>query len=77
MTIDGASIASAFLNTEEGRPSLLIRQVRKQPFVVVLLDEIKKATTQVFDIMLGLLDEGRGLPIAKGGPLTSAAPSSS
>ena len=51
--------AERLLTTDEDTPSQLISRVRRQPFVVVLLDEIEKAAPQVFDIMLGLLDEGR------------------
>jgi ATP-dependent Clp protease ATP-binding subunit ClpC len=42
-----------------GEPSAFIRRVRQQPFVVVLLDEIEKATPAVFDVLLSMLDEGR------------------
>ena len=41
-----------------GEPSPLIRQVRQQPFAVVLLDEIEKAAPEVFDVLLGVFDEG-------------------
>jgi ATP-dependent Clp protease ATP-binding subunit ClpC len=43
----------------DGTPSDFISRVRNQPFVVVLLDEIEKASFEVFDMLLGLLDEGR------------------
>ena len=43
----------------DGQPSELIRRIRAQPFSVVLLDEIEKATDEVFDMLLGLFDEGR------------------
>lgn len=43
--------------TEYG--SGLIEKVRQQPFVVLLFDEIEKAHPEVFDALLGLLDEGR------------------
>ena len=33
--------------------------MRSQPFCVVLFDEIEKADAEVFDVLLGLLDEGR------------------
>jgi ATP-dependent Clp protease ATP-binding subunit ClpC len=33
--------------------------VRQQPFSVVLFDEVEKAAPEVFDALLGLLDEGR------------------
>jgi ATP-dependent Clp protease ATP-binding subunit ClpC len=36
-----------------------IERVRRQPFCVLLFDEIEKAAPEVFDVLLGLLDEGR------------------
>jgi ATP-dependent Clp protease ATP-binding subunit ClpA len=33
--------------------------MRQQPFAVVLLDEVEKAHPDVFDVLLGLFDEGR------------------
>lgn len=47
---------------EEG---LLTRQLRRQPFCVLLLDEIEKAHPSVFDLLLQVLGEGR-LSDAKG-----------
>jgi len=40
-------------------PSPLIRRVRRQPFSVVLLDEVEKADPEVFDVLLRVMDEGR------------------
>jgi len=37
----------------------LAQRVRQQPLAVVLLDEIEKAHPEVFDLLLGLLGEGR------------------
>ncbi|MCA9554571.1 MAG: ATP-dependent Clp protease ATP-binding subunit [Myxococcales bacterium] len=37
----------------------LAQRVRQQPLAVVLLDEIEKAHSEVFDLLLGLLGEGR------------------
>ncbi len=51
--------AERLITKDDGTPSDLIDRVRRQPFVVVLLDEIEKAADNVFDILLGLLDEGR------------------
>ncbi len=51
--------AQRLVTNPEGTPSDFISKVRKQPFVVVLLDEIEKAAPEVFDMLLGLLDEGR------------------
>ena len=42
-----------------GQPSRLVKQIRMHPFSVVLLDEIEKASSDVFDALLGVLDEGR------------------
>ncbi|HYF49366.1 MAG TPA: AAA family ATPase, partial [Planctomycetota bacterium] len=39
--------------------SQFLKQVRQQPFSVVLFDEIEKAAPEVFDLMLSLFDEGR------------------
>src|SRR6185369_10057393 len=38
---------------------LLTSAIRRQPFAVVLLDEIEKADPEVFDLLLQLLGEGR------------------
>jgi ATP-dependent Clp protease ATP-binding subunit ClpC len=51
--------APRLITKADGTPSDLIQRVRQQPFVVVLLDEIEKAADSVFDVLLGLLDEGR------------------
>ena len=51
--------AQRLVTNPDGTPSDFISKVRKQPFVVVLLDEIEKAAAEVFDMLLGLLDEGR------------------
>jgi len=42
-----------------GEPSEFINQMRRQPFAVVLFDEIEKADEGVFDLLLSLFDEGR------------------
>jgi len=39
-------------------PSVLIKQLRAQPFSVLLLDEIEKADSEVFDVLLRVLDDG-------------------
>jgi len=51
--------ASRLLKRIDGEPSDLIQKVREKPFSVVLFDEVEKAETQVFDVLLGLFDEGR------------------
>ncbi len=50
--------ASRLLEVGEGVTSLA-QQVRARPLSVVLLDEIEKAHAEVFDLLLGLLGEGR------------------
>lgn len=42
-----------------GEPSEFINQIRRQPFAVVLFDEIEKADEGVFDLLLSVFDEGR------------------
>ncbi|HEU4410340.1 MAG TPA: AAA family ATPase [Polyangiaceae bacterium] len=44
---------------EGGSPGLLPAVVRRQPFCVLLLDELEKAHPAVFDALLGVLGEGR------------------
>ncbi|HEY8562432.1 MAG TPA: AAA family ATPase [Pyrinomonadaceae bacterium] len=51
--------ASRLLIKADGEPSELIQKVREKPFSVVLFDEVEKADAQVFDVLLGLFDEGR------------------
>jgi ATP-dependent Clp protease ATP-binding subunit ClpC len=51
--------AERLLTKDDGSPSEFLQKVRRQPFSVVLLDEIEKACPEVFDMLLGLLDEGR------------------
>ena len=55
----GPGAADRLLTQADGHPSALIRGIRQQPFNVVLLDEIEKADAQVFDVLMGLFDEGR------------------
>jgi ATP-dependent Clp protease ATP-binding subunit ClpC len=50
---------SGSANRLAGSESELIKKIRQQPFVVLLLDEIEKAAPEVFDMLLGLFDEGR------------------
>ena len=46
-----------YIGYEEG--GQLTEAVRRRPYSVVLLDEIEKAHTEVFDILLQILDDGR------------------
>jgi ATP-dependent Clp protease ATP-binding subunit ClpC len=48
-----------FLNKGDHEPADWIQKVREQPLQVVLFDEIEKASSEVFDILLSVLDEGR------------------
>ncbi len=40
-------------------PSELVKRIRRQPFALLLLDEIEKADAAVFDVLLSVLDEGQ------------------
>jgi ATP-dependent Clp protease ATP-binding subunit ClpC len=55
----GFDAVHRLLGPPQGEPSLLIRRFRQQPFCVLLLDEIEKASAEVFDVLLGICDEGR------------------
>ncbi len=55
----GWGSAQRLLENPQGRAAPWIERVRRQPFCVVLFDEIEKASPEVFDVLLGLLDEGR------------------
>jgi ATP-dependent Clp protease ATP-binding subunit ClpC len=47
---------------EPDQPALLLDPVRAQPFQVVLFDELEKAHSNIWDLLLPLLDEGRLTP---------------
>ncbi len=55
----GFGAAERLLGHLSGQPSKLVRELRRQPFAVVLLDEIEKAHPEVFDVLLRVMDEGR------------------
>lgn len=55
----GPDAVTRLMGTSFSQPSELIRRVRQQPFLVLLLDEIEKASKEVFDLFLGVFDEGR------------------
>jgi ATP-dependent Clp protease ATP-binding subunit ClpC len=55
----GYNAVERLLGPPDGEPGLLVRRLRQQPFSMVLLDEIEKASADVFDLLLGALDEGR------------------
>ena len=46
-----------YIGYEEG--GQLTEAIRRRPYCVVLLDEVEKAHTEVFDILLQVLDDGR------------------
>ncbi|HTO26297.1 MAG TPA: AAA family ATPase, partial [Gaiellaceae bacterium] len=46
-----------YIGYDEG--GQLTEAVRRRPYAVVLLDEIEKAHTEVFDVLLQVLDDGR------------------
>ncbi|MCE7871068.1 ATP-dependent Clp protease ATP-binding subunit [bacterium CPR1] len=54
----GSLAAERLLGHLSGQPSRLVRELRRQPFSVVLLDEIEKAHPEVFDVLLRVMDEG-------------------
>jgi len=51
--------ADRFLGSAETGPADWIQKIRRQPFTVLLLDEIEKAAPEIFDILLAVFDEGR------------------
>jgi ATP-dependent Clp protease ATP-binding subunit ClpC len=55
----GPDAAGRFLGSPDSGPADWIQKIRQRPFTVLLLDEIEKAAPAVFDILLGVFDEGR------------------
>jgi len=55
----GINAGDRLIGGQMGTESDLIRKVRQSPFSVILLDEIEKASPEVFDILLNVFDEGR------------------
>jgi ATP-dependent Clp protease ATP-binding subunit ClpC len=51
--------AGRLVGRYRGERGELVRRVREQPFLVLLLDEIEKAHANVFDFLLQVLGEGR------------------
>jgi ATP-dependent Clp protease ATP-binding subunit ClpC len=47
------------IGADDGDTQSLIQRVRKQPFAVVLLDELEKAHWNVWDLFLQVFDDGR------------------
>jgi len=54
-TMTGAP--AGYVGYEEG--GLLVNKIRQKPYSIVLFDEIEKAHTDVFNIFLQIMDEGR------------------
>ncbi|MGA2501742.1 MAG: AAA family ATPase, partial [Tepidisphaeraceae bacterium] len=55
----GSGAAERLLGSDHSGPRELIKRLRRQPFSVVLLDEIEKAVPEVFAMLLGVFDAGR------------------
>ncbi|HEY2343975.1 MAG TPA: AAA family ATPase, partial [Chthoniobacteraceae bacterium] len=54
-----SSAVSRLAGTPAEPDGLLTGAVRRQPLSVILFDEIEKAASEVLDLLLGVLDEGR------------------
>lgn len=54
-----ASDVERLLSDGSGQSESLIMAVRKQPFSVILLDEIEKAHPNILNLLLQMLDEGK------------------
>ncbi len=55
----GPDAAERLIGNVHGRPAELIRRVRANPFSVVLFDEVEKASSEVFDLLMNVFEEGR------------------
>lgn len=55
----GPWAADRLLLQTDGEPSDFLQQIRRQPFTVLLLDEIEKAHPSVYDVLMNVFDEGR------------------
>lgn len=55
----GWDASERLLGKRFGQPSDLIKRVRANPFCILLLDEIEKASDEVFDVFLNVFEEGR------------------
>ncbi|MBL8891269.1 MAG: ATP-dependent Clp protease ATP-binding subunit [Planctomycetaceae bacterium] len=54
----GFGAAQRLLTKANGEPAAWLERVRQQPFCVILLDEIEKAASEVFDVLMNVFDEG-------------------
>jgi len=57
--LSGPLAGERLIGSLSGEPSEFIRQMRAEPFSIVLFDEIEKAAPEAFDVLLSVLDEGR------------------
>lgn len=55
----GFDAVSRLLGPPQGEPAELVRRLRREPFCVLLFDEIEKASPELFDTLMGVFDEGR------------------
>lgn len=55
----GLGAGQKLIMQPDGQPSQWIKRLRQQPFSIVLLDEVEKASAEVFDVLMGVFDEGR------------------
>lgn len=55
----GPGAAMRLLGNPAVGPSEFVRTVRRQPLSVVLFDEIEKASPEILDVLLAVMDEGR------------------
>lgn len=55
----GWGAANRLLHAPDGDAASWIQKLRRQPFSVLLFDEVEKAAPEAYDVLLGLLDEGR------------------
>ncbi|MBI2029778.1 ATP-dependent Clp protease ATP-binding subunit [Candidatus Gottesmanbacteria bacterium] len=55
---DSQSVKDLIGNTQNSEPGILVKAVRDNPFSVLLLDEIEKASKDILNILLPILDEG-------------------
>ncbi|MDO5565153.1 MAG: AAA family ATPase [Planctomycetia bacterium] len=51
--------ATRMVERLDGSPGPLIEHIRREPFSVILFDEFEKASHDVSDLLMNLLDEGR------------------
>ncbi|MCU0755873.1 MAG: AAA family ATPase [Xanthomonadales bacterium] len=55
----GVDALARLIGGHDGRAPRWLQRIEQQPFAVLLFDEIEKAAAEVYDALLGLLDEGR------------------